>query len=62
MPEFIPDYKNIVNAAGNSRSDRIPFYEHQIANEIISKIMGKKIHDLETYDDDKLDEYFSVYC
>jgi uroporphyrinogen decarboxylase len=52
----------MVNAALNKVSDRIPFYEHQIADNIISEIMGVKLDKVESYPDDSLDEYFSVYC
>lgn len=62
MGNFIPDYNNMVKAAFNQTPDRVPFYEHQIANNIISEIMNVELNDIETYSDEKLDEYFSVYC
>ncbi len=62
MKDFVPDFNNIVLAANNVKPNRVPFYEHQIANNIISEIMGIEIVDVETYSDSELDEYFSVYC
>jgi len=43
---FIPDYRNIVKAARNEKSDRIPFYEHSISTLIMEKIQGKRFADL----------------
>ena len=62
MENFIPDYNNIIKAALNQIPDRVPFYEHQIANNIISDVMGVKLNDIETYSDNRLDDYFSTYC
>lgn len=62
MGNFIPDYNNMILAASNKKPKRIPFYEHQIANDIISKVMKTVLKPLETYADNELDEYFSVYC
>lgn len=62
MRNFIPDYNNMVKAALNQIPNRVPFYEHQIANNIISEVMGTELKDLETYTDDNLDKYFSIYC
>lgn len=62
MEIFKPDYNNVIKAALNKKPDRIPFYEHQIANEIISEVMNTELNSPETYADSELDEYFSVYC
>ena len=62
MSDFKPDFNNIIAAAENKKPARIPFYEHQIANEVISDIMLCDISDVEEYSDSGLDEYFSTYC
>ena len=62
MENFIPDFNNMVKAALNQIPDRVPFYEHQIANNIISEVMNTELNDVETYSDENLDDYFSVYC
>jgi uroporphyrinogen decarboxylase len=59
---FIPDYKHIVKAALNIRPTRIPFYEHQISEAIISKVMNCELADPSEYSDSELDEYFGFYC
>lgn len=42
---FKPDYNNIVKAARNEKSDRIPIYEHVIAQNIMEAILGYKFTD-----------------
>ncbi|MDR2618476.1 MAG: hypothetical protein LBC62_06370 [Treponema sp.] len=39
---FVPDYRNVVNAAKNQKSARIPLYEHIISPLIMEKIQGKR--------------------
>ena len=39
---FVPDYKNLENAAKNLPSARIPLYEHLIAPEFMERITGEK--------------------
>ena len=59
---FNPDYRNIVNAAENKKSSRIPLYEHIISTLIMEKMTGKKFPDLAGGDyKDKL-EFFRHYC
>ena len=59
---FTPDYRNIVNAAENKKSSRIPLYEHIISPLIMETMSGKKFADLVNGDyNDKL-EYFRHYC
>ena len=59
---FSPDYRNIVNAAENKKSARIPLYEHIISHKIMETIQGKKFASLHNGDyKDKL-EFFSHYC
>ena len=60
--EFRPDYTNIVNAARNIKPFRIPFYEHQISEKVISAIMDEDLHPASEYSDNELDEYFKIYC
>jgi uroporphyrinogen decarboxylase len=43
---FVPDYHNVVNAAENKKSDRIPLYEHIISPKIMERIQGEKFADL----------------
>lgn len=62
MKNFEPDFNNMIKAALNEKPDRIPFYEHQIANEIISEVMNTELKSLEVYADNELDEYFYIYC
>ena len=38
---FVPDYNNIVKAAKNEKSVRIPLYEHGISTAVMEKIRGK---------------------
>ena len=47
---FTPDYRNIVNAAKNKVSARIPVYEHIISPDIMEIMLGKKFAQL--YDGD----------
>jgi len=58
---FIPDYHNIVQAARNEKSARIPLYEHIISPLIMEKITGKRFADLASsgYGDKK--EFFRHY-
>jgi uroporphyrinogen decarboxylase len=43
---FIPDYHNIIKAAKNEKSGRIPLYEHSVSVEIMEKIRGKSFAEL----------------
>jgi uroporphyrinogen decarboxylase len=58
---FIPDYHNVIKAAKNEKSDRIPLYEHGVSTEIMEIIKGKKFADLTkgSYSDKK--EFFRQY-
>ncbi|MCL2361470.1 MAG: hypothetical protein FWC73_06625 [Defluviitaleaceae bacterium] len=59
---FTPDYQNMVNAAFNRKSDRIPLYEHVINDTFMEKATGKRFIALQDGDyADKL-EYFRHYC
>ncbi len=63
--DFSPDYTNIVNAALNKTSGRLPLYEHAISGEVIKLIKGedylKIFHAQETGFKDKV-EAFRKYC
>ena len=59
---FTPDYNNIVNAAGNKKSLRIPLYEHMISPKIMETIQGKKFADLYLGDYRDKTEYFRNFC
>lgn len=43
---FQPDYRNIVHAAFNEKSDRIPLYEHNISPGIMERMTGEKFAEL----------------
>ena len=59
---FSPDYRNVVNAALNRESERIPLYEHIISEKIMETIKGEKFADLSSGGyKDKL-EFFRHYC
>jgi uroporphyrinogen decarboxylase len=57
-----PNYKNIVNAALNRKSEHIPLYEHIISPLIMEKITGKEFATLAggSYRDKV--EFFRHYC
>jgi len=59
---FQPDYMNIVNAALNKKSDRIPMYEHTISDTVIEEIMGVKYAELWNGNFADKQEYFRNYC
>jgi len=59
--KFVPDYRNIVNAATNKKSDRIPLYEHSISASIMEKITGKKIKDLPGGNFSDIKEFYRQY-
>ncbi len=62
MDSFKPDYKNVIKAAQNKKTNRIPLYEHAIDHTIMEKVLNKKFADLFLGDDkDKL-EFFRHYC
>ena len=41
--EFQPDFRHVVQAASNKKSERLPLYEHQINNEFIEKVIDEPI-------------------
>jgi len=56
---FQPDYTNLVNAAYNRKSARIPLYEHTINDSFIEKFTGKEFANLRTGSHSDMLEYFS---
>jgi uroporphyrinogen decarboxylase len=59
---FTPDYRNIVNAAEDKASSRIPLYEHIISPLIMEAMQGEKFAELVGGNySDKL-EFFRHYC
>ena len=60
---FVPDCKNIENAARNIEAVRLPLYEHSISQGTIEKITGKNLGDLLWCKSRKdKEEYFDIYC
>ena len=58
---FIPNYKNLQNAAWNRKSERIPLYEHIISPLFIEKATGIKFaHLMEGNYEDKC-RFFEIY-
>jgi uroporphyrinogen decarboxylase len=60
MPQ--PDYMNIVNAALNRKSSRIPLYEHIVSPLIMEKITGKSFASQAGGDYRDKIEFFRHYC
>ena len=58
---FTPDYTNIIKAAKNEKSDRIPLYEHIICPTIMERIQGKKFADLAKGNYSDMKEFFRHY-
>ncbi|MDR1566791.1 MAG: hypothetical protein LBS48_05865 [Treponema sp.] len=59
---FQPDYRNIVNAALNKKSARIPLYEHAVSTRIMEKIQGNEFASLAGGDHKDKVEFFRRYC
>jgi uroporphyrinogen decarboxylase len=59
---FTPDYHNIVNAAENKASSRIPLYEHIISPVIMETMRGKKFAELYNGNYRDKQEFFRHYC
>ena len=59
---FTPDYMNIVNAASNKKSSRIPLYEHIISSDIMEEMQGKKFAALFNGNYADKIEFFRNYC
>ncbi|MCL2833991.1 MAG: hypothetical protein FWD78_12535 [Treponema sp.] len=59
---FVPDYNNILSAALNKKSARMPLYEHMISVRIMETITGKKFSDLFRGGYNDKIEFFRNYC
>lgn len=59
--DFTPDYNNIINATKNLKPFRMPLYEHIICDEIMEKILNKKISSLHSGNASDKREYFKIY-
>ena len=58
---FTPDYQNIVNAALNRKSQRIPLYEHIINEGFIENFIGRRLGELRQGNASDMQEYFRHY-
>jgi len=59
---FNPDYTNLVNAAKNKKSARIPLYEHMISANKMEIILGQKFVNFYKGGFPEKKEYFRHYC
>lgn len=62
MSEFLPDYTNIVDAAYNRKSKRLPLYDHIVSVGVMEKILGREFGQLFYGDDKDLAEFMRIYC
>lgn len=62
MKTFTPDYNNILNAAKNIESKRLPLYEHNISDGRMELILNKKFNHLLSGDEKDINEYYKNYC
>lgn len=58
---FSPNYKNIVDAARNIATERMPLYEHIISDVVMEKILGTEFKALLDGDERDKKEYFKHY-
>lgn len=58
---FIPDYKNIENAARNLPGARLPLYEHGIAPAFMERITGEKFAHLQLGSYEEKLEFYRHY-
>lgn len=61
MKEFVPDYRNIVDAAKNKTPKRYPLYEHGIHWKTMEKILGVEFADMFWAKDKKTLKQFMIY-
>ena len=59
---FQPDYHNVLNAARNRESARLPLYEHIISQNKMAEIIRYDFTPLWNGDERDLNEYFRRYC
>lgn len=58
---FQPDYMNIVHAAQNKKSNRLPLYEHIISPEFMEKVTGERFAGLIKGDFNAKETFFQHY-
>ena len=61
MNEFQPDYRNLVLAATNQSTPRLPLYEHIISENVMEEILGRPFADLYKGDCADRREFFRSY-
>ncbi len=59
--KFIPDYNNILNAANNIESARLPLYEHNISVGIMEKVLKIPFAHLYDGDFESKKDFFRIY-
>lgn len=62
MKEFIPDYRHAVNAAYNIEAQRLPLYDHVVADNVMEAILNKEFAHLLEGDEKDVKEYFRIFC
>ena len=60
--EFMPDYQNVVDAAYNRCSKRLPLYDHNVSTGVMEKILGREFTSLFFGNNSDLDEFMRIYC
>ncbi|HHW49191.1 MAG TPA: hypothetical protein GXX14_11350 [Clostridiaceae bacterium] len=58
---FQPDYTNVVKAAYNIKSERMPLYDHKVSVKVMEEILGKKFGDLYNGNTSEKREFFRNY-
>ena len=61
MKEFQPDYRNLVLAAINQPTQRLPLYEHIVSENVMEKILNRPFADLYNGDSSDRKEFFHNY-
>jgi len=62
MKKFIPNYKNLEDAAYNRKPKRTPLYEHLISAGIMERMTGWKFCHYYFLDKPDYDAFFRDYC
>jgi uroporphyrinogen decarboxylase len=62
MNTFEPDYRNLQKAAYNQTPQRLPLYEHIIAEEVMEDVLGKEFRQLYNGDSRDIQEFMENYC
>lgn len=62
MKEFMPDYRNIFDAASNRTARRAPLYEHQISDAVMERVQGREFRGLFGGNAADKKEYFRNFC